>query len=105
MIQFGTEERDKYGRVLAYVWVGDTTYQEMVLEEGLAATAYLYNDLTMLDKFHAAQDKASSKGIGVWSISGYAHVDHNHGFHYEEEQKAVSAPATKPVPAPAKRSI
>ncbi|WP_419721583.1 thermonuclease family protein [Peribacillus frigoritolerans] len=39
----------------------------MVLEEGLAATAYLYNDLTVLDEFHQAQDKARSKAIGVWS--------------------------------------
>ncbi|WP_158553371.1 thermonuclease family protein [Peribacillus saganii] len=100
-IQVGKEKTDKYGRVLAYVWVGDKTYQEMVLEEGLAATAYLYNDLTMLDQFHAAQEKARSKKIGVWSIPGYAHVDHDHGFHYNEEPKAVAVPAAKPTQVPA----
>ncbi|MFH0068413.1 thermonuclease family protein [Peribacillus sp. NPDC056705] len=99
-IQVGKERTDKYGRVLAYVWVGDTTYQEMVLEKGLAATAYLYNDLTMLDEFHKAQDIARNKKIGVWSIPGYAHVDHDHGFHYEEEKKAEPATAPKPKPAP-----
>ncbi|WP_445670430.1 thermonuclease family protein [Peribacillus sp. FSL R5-0717] len=91
-IQVGKERTDKYGRVLAYVWVGDTTYQEMVLEKGLAATAYLYNDLTMLDEFHKAQYIARNKKIGVWSIPGYAHVDHDHGFHYEEEKKASQLP-------------
>jgi micrococcal nuclease len=95
-IQIGTEERDKYGRLLAYVWVGNKTYQEMVLEKGLAATAYLYNDLTMLEEFHKAQDIARNKKIGVWSIPGYAHVDHDHGFHYEKE-----VAATKPAPKPA----
>jgi micrococcal nuclease len=95
-IHVGSEERDKYGRLLAYVWIGNTTYQEMVLEKGLAATAYLYNDLTMLEEFHKAQDIARNKKIGVWSIPGYAHVDHDHGFHYEKE-----VVATKPAPKPA----
>lgn len=99
-IQVGKEKADRYGRILAYVWVGNKTYQEMVLEKGLAATAYLYNDLTMLDEFHEAQDIARNKKIGVWSIPGYAHVDHDHGFHYEEEPKADPAPAPKPKPAP-----
>lgn len=95
-IQVGTEDRDKYGRLLAYVWVGDTTYQEMILKQGLAATAYLYNDLTMLNEFHKAQDVARNKKIGVWSIPGYAHVDHDHGFHYEEKSKSESKPKEKP---------
>jgi micrococcal nuclease len=99
-IQVGKEKEDKYGRILAYVWVGGKTYQEMVLEKGLAATAYLYNDLTMLDQFHKAQDIARNKKIGVWSIPGYAHVDHDHGFHYEEGAKVEPAPAPKPKPAP-----
>lgn len=99
-IQIGKEKEDRYRRILAYVWVGDKTYQEMVLQKGLAATAYLYNDLTMLDQFHKAQDIARNKKIGVWSIPGYAHVDHDHGFHYEEEPKADPAPAPKPKPAP-----
>nr|WP_242069151.1 thermonuclease family protein [Cytobacillus firmus] len=96
-IEVGKEETDKYGRLLAYVWVGDTTYQEMVLEKGWATTAYLYNDLTMLDEFHVAQEKAKSKGIGVWSIPGYAHVDHDHGYHYEEENEVVQKSTAKPA--------
>lgn len=82
-IKIGSEERDKYGRLLAYVYVDDETIQEQLLRKGLARTAYLYNDLTMLDQFHKAQNVARKKKIGVWSIEGYAHVDHNHGYHYE----------------------
>lgn len=85
-IKVGSEERDKYDRLLAYVFIDGTTIQEMLLKKGLARTAYLYNDLTMLDKFHAAQKPARESGIGVWSIPGYAHVDHNHGYHYKEEE-------------------
>ncbi|MGF9846639.1 thermonuclease family protein [Priestia megaterium] len=102
-IQVGSEPRDKYGRLLAYVWVGNKTYQEMVLEKGLGRTAYLYNDTSMLDQFHKAQDVAKNQGIGVWSIPGYAHVDHNHGYHYQEEKKeeTVQTPVQKPAPQPA----
>jgi micrococcal nuclease len=98
-LKVGSEQRDKYGRLLAYVFIGEETIQELLLRNGLAATAYLYNDLTMLEEFHKEQDIARNKKIGVWSIAGYAHVDHDHGFHYEKEVAAAKPepkPATKP---------
>ncbi|MFZ3579580.1 thermonuclease family protein [Virgibacillus sp. DJP39] len=84
-VKVGKEERDKYGRLLAYVFINGETIQEKLLRQGLARTAYLYNDLTMLDEFHTVQSKAKNNDQGVWSIPGYAHVDHNHGFHYQDE--------------------
>lgn len=99
-IKVGKEERDKYGRLLAYVYIDGETIQEKLLRNGLAATAYLYNDLTMLDEFHKEQDIARNKKIGVWSIDGYAHVDHDHGYHYEEKKEIIE-PKPKPAPNPA----
>ncbi|WP_221568696.1 thermonuclease family protein [Alkalihalobacillus sp. TS-13] len=87
-VKVGTEERDKYGRLLAYLYIDGETIQEKLLWKGLARTAYLYNDLTMLDQFHKVQETAIKKKIGVWSIDGYAHVDHDHGYHYSEESKS-----------------
>lgn len=83
-LKIGTEERDAYGRLLAYVFIDGETIQEKLLRKGLARTAYLYNDLSMLEKFHEVQEVAQEKNLGVWSIPGYAHADHNHGFHYED---------------------
>lgn len=103
-IKTGNEARDKYDRLLAYVYIGNETIQEKLLRNGLAATAYLYNDLTMLDRFHQVQQTAIDAKKGVWSIPGYAHVDHDHGFHSEEqapEPEAAPAPATPAAPAPA----
>ncbi|MGP4073549.1 thermonuclease family protein [Piscibacillus sp. B03] len=82
----GTERYDNYDRLLAYVFIDGETIQEKLLRNGLARTAYLYNDLTMLDDFHEAQQIAQDKDIGVWSIDGYAHADHDHGYHYDEEE-------------------
>lgn len=84
----GTERYDNYDRLLAYVFIDGETIQEKLLRNGLARTAYLYNDLTMLDDFHEAQQIAQDKGIGVWSIDGYAHADHDHGYHYDEEKSS-----------------
>lgn len=95
-IEVGKEERDNYGRLLAYVFLGEETIQEMLLSNGWAATAYLYNDLQMLEDFHAAQQTAIDAEIGVWSIPGYAHVDHNHGFHYEEAIIEEGSPSETP---------
>lgn len=100
-LKIGTEERDKYGRLLAYVFVGEETIQEMLLRKGLAKTAYLYNDLTMLDEFHKEQDIAKNKGVGIWSIDGYAHVDDDDGFHYQEEPE----PKVEAEPEPSAPTI
>lgn len=98
-VQVGKEELDNYGRLLAYVFIDGKTIQEKLLSKGLARTAYLYNDLTMLDDFHKAQQPAKDSGIGVWSIEGYAHKDHDHGYHYEEpapEAESDPEPETEP---------
>ncbi|WP_079526167.1 thermonuclease family protein [Halobacillus hunanensis] len=99
-VKIGKEERDQYGRLLAYVFIDGETIQEKLLRKGLARTAYLYNDLTMLDEFHEAQKPARTSGIGVWSIPGYAHVDHDHGYHYKEEPETQPEPEPEPDPEP-----
>jgi micrococcal nuclease len=99
-IQVGDEERDKYGRLLAYVFIDGETIQEKLLRKGLAKTAYLYNDLSMLDEFHKAQDEAIAKKVGIWSIDGYAKVDDDEGFH-EQSQKTVAVAEKKEEPEPA----
>lgn len=105
-VKVGSEEKDKYGRTLAYVFLGEETIQEMLLEEGLATTAYLYNDLTMLEDFHAAQQIAIDAGIGVWSIPGYAQVDQENGFQYEEPApEPEPEPKAEPAPEPKEEKV
>lgn len=42
-IEFGTEKRDKYDRLLAYVYTEDgNMFNKMLLEKGLARVAYVY---------------------------------------------------------------
>jgi micrococcal nuclease len=70
------EGRDKYGRLLAYIYVNGKMFNEMLLEQGLARVAYIYAPNTQyVDEFYAIQKKAQKKGVGIWSIENYAQED------------------------------
>jgi micrococcal nuclease len=64
---------DRYGRLLAYIWVDeDTLYEEMVLQEGLARVAYLFEpDTKYAKRLYEAEEKARKAKRGVWSVDGY----------------------------------
>ncbi|TCS95712.1 thermonuclease family protein [Hazenella coriacea] len=74
-------DRDKYGRLLGYIYVGDQSVQEALLERGLARVAYIYEpNVKYVDEYRAIQKQAQKKGVGIWSIEDYAQKD---GFHPE----------------------
>ena len=80
------EGRDKYGRLLAYIYVNGKMFNEMLLEEGLARVAYIYAPNTQyVDEFYAIQKTAQKKGVGIWSIENYALED---GFNNDNTKGA-----------------
>jgi micrococcal nuclease len=94
-------ERDKYGRLLFYVYIGDKMFNEVLLEKGLARVAVYPPDVKNVDKFREIQKKAQTSGSGIWSIENYAKDD---GYHDEVVKKPepTKAPveAAKPTPTP-----
>ncbi|WP_288008037.1 thermonuclease family protein [Kyrpidia sp.] len=65
-------QRDKYGRLLCYLWVGDQLFNKMQIEKGYARVAYVYDPpYKHYDELLAAEQKAKNAGIGIWSIPGY----------------------------------
>lgn len=73
--------QDKYGRLLAYVYVDGKMIQEELLKKGLARVAYIYPPNTRyVDQFDVIQKKAQKEGVGIWEIENYAQED---GFHPE----------------------
>ncbi|MBE4910535.1 thermonuclease family protein [Bacillus luteolus] len=73
--------RDKYGRLLAYVYVDGKMLQEELLKEGLARVAYVYPPNTRyVDEFNALQRTAQKEGKGIWEIEDYVRED---GFNSE----------------------
>lgn len=71
-LEFDVQERDKYGRLLAYVYLNDQMFNKTLLEKGLARVAVFPPNTKYVDEFRAIQEKAQKEAIGIWSIENYA---------------------------------
>jgi micrococcal nuclease len=78
-LEIGKPDKDKYDRLLAYVFVDGKNLNKMLLEKGLARVAYVYPPNTRyLDVFEKAQETAKDKKRNIWRMPGYADEE---GFH------------------------
>ena len=59
--------RDRYGRLLRYVWIGDEMINETLVRQGYAQVSTYPPDVAEVDRFVAAQRKAESEKAGMWS--------------------------------------
>jgi micrococcal nuclease len=63
----GVEERDRYGRLLAYVWLPDgRMVNEVMVEEGYAQPLTIPPNVEFADAFRAAARAARQAGLGLW---------------------------------------
>lgn len=74
-LELDVQERDRYGRLLAYVYVNGSMINEILLEKGLARVAVFPPNTRYVDKFRDIQNKARQKQLGIWSIENYAKAD------------------------------
>ena len=75
-LELGIGERDKYGRLLAYVYADGKSVQESLLKKGLARVAYVFEPNTKyVDEYQDIQMKAQQEGVGIWSIENYVQED------------------------------
>lgn len=66
-LEFDVEKRDKYGRLLAYVYVGNTFVNARLLEEGYAQILTIPPNLKYADEFLKLQRKAREENRGLWA--------------------------------------
>jgi micrococcal nuclease len=85
-------QRDKYGRLLRYVYVDGKSLQEELLKRGLARITVYPPDVKYLDEFQALQKKAQDKELGIWSIENYVTED---GFYPPVKKKQNPKPEEK----------
>jgi micrococcal nuclease len=64
----GAETRDRYGRLLAYVYrtTDDAFVNERLVRDGYARTLTIAPNDRYADHFRALQDQARSAGRGLW---------------------------------------
>ncbi len=67
-LEFDGPRRDRYGRMLAYVWVGDRMLNEELIRAGLARADLRYSySSDVKDRFRRAEAEAKSARRGIWS--------------------------------------
>lgn len=70
-IELDVEERDKYGRLLAYLWTKDgRLVNEEMVRSGYAFLYTIPPNVKYVDRLRKAQEIASKKKIGMWSEDG-----------------------------------
>lgn len=70
-LELDVQERDPYGRILAYVYVNGKMLNKTLLEKGLARVAVFPPNTRYVDEFRQIQEKAKQQKLGIWSIDGY----------------------------------
>jgi len=75
-LEFDRERKDRHGRTLAYVWVGERMLNEELLRAGLARfePQYHYSE-TKKRLFRQAEREARKAGRGIWSDDDAADRD------------------------------
>lgn len=64
-----SEQTDKYGRLLAWVWVDDVLLEQLLLKNGYAKVAYIYGSYSYLDDLCQEEKNAIDNSLGIWSIN------------------------------------
>ena len=71
--RLGAEERDRYGRALAYVWLPDgRLFNALLVEGGYAQPLTIPPNDDYATRFVAAARRARRDGRGLWGVQGCA---------------------------------
>ncbi len=66
-LEYEEEKRDKYDRVLAWVFVDGELLQQKLVEEGYAEVKYLYDDYKYTNQLQKSEKEAKAKKSKIWS--------------------------------------
>jgi micrococcal nuclease len=66
-LQTDVDERDDFGRLLAYVWAGGIFINERMVADGYARAHDYPPNLTRQNQLWYAHDAAREAGIGIWT--------------------------------------
>ncbi|MBI4032391.1 thermonuclease family protein [Candidatus Berkelbacteria bacterium] len=105
------EDRDKYGRLLRYVWVDETFINLALAEEGFATQLTIPPNVAHADEFRTAVTQAREQGNGLWSgcpIGEQNESSSRSRTDYDEtipQAKTTDCPADKPIKGNAQSMI
>lgn len=65
-LEFDVEREDRFGRTLAYVWLGEELFNETLVREGYALVTTFPPNVRYVERFTAAQREARERDRGLW---------------------------------------
>lgn len=66
-LEMDSTNRDRYGRLLRYVYIDDVLINKVLVEEGFAYSSYYPPDLEHYDELLDLELAAEDAGRGLWS--------------------------------------
>ena len=66
-LAFDVEARDRFGRLLAYVFLGGELFNLTLVKLGYARADAVPPDTARAAQFSAAEQEARAEGLGLWS--------------------------------------
>ena len=64
-----SDEYDKYGRLLVWVYADNKLLQSELVDNGLAEVKYVYDDYKYADELYKIEEKAKANKVGIWSLN------------------------------------
>jgi micrococcal nuclease len=61
------DRRDRFGRLLAYVYAGDTFVNAELVRQGWATPLTIRPNVRFADRFERLADEARERGLGRWA--------------------------------------
>ncbi|MDB5052545.1 MAG: thermonuclease [Bacilli bacterium] len=65
-LEWDVEHRDKYGRLLAYIWIGKELFNTTLIQAGYARLSTFPPNVKYEKIFTEAQKQARKQGNGIW---------------------------------------
>ncbi|MEE9555147.1 MAG: thermonuclease family protein, partial [candidate division Zixibacteria bacterium] len=86
-LEYDLEPYDTYGRRLVYLFLDSISYNELVLQKGLASVYLFPQNRKHVDKLIEAQKMAREAKVGIWSLPEsppedfYVNISGSYRFH------------------------
>lgn len=74
-LEFDIQERDQYGRLLAYVWLGNVMFNKTLLQDGYAVVSTFPPNIKYVDEFIKDQNLAKENKKGLWALEAPIIID------------------------------
>lgn len=72
MLEWDASRRDRYGRLLAWVWRDSVLVNEAMVAEGWAVLHTVPPNVRYVSRLEEAQRAARERGAGLWAREGFA---------------------------------